>query len=189
MPHQRTARVEVPEFRRFQSEHLGSQTNANLRLQTLAHSALMRPSNRPVPQAKDNHDEMAKRKPEQGQHTPPPPQCWEYDLGNGFVAYAGKTDADNDRISLRFASANDHWFHVKGMPGSHVVLKGEDGEPDRDLLKQAAAIAAYHSKARAGGTVAVNMTLAKYVTKPKGAQPGTVQIKRETTLKVKPALP
>ena len=39
------------------------------------------------------------------------------------------------------------------------------------------------------GTVAVNVTQAKNVTKPRGADPGTVQIKRERTLKVKPGLP
>ncbi|MBW1646332.1 MAG: fibronectin-binding domain-containing protein, partial [Deltaproteobacteria bacterium] len=59
----------------------------------------------------------------------------------------------------------------------------------RQLLRQAAAIAAWHSKARQGGTVAVSCTKAKYVGKPRGAKPGTVQIRRETVLKVKPALP
>ncbi|MEM7165739.1 MAG: NFACT RNA binding domain-containing protein [Planctomycetota bacterium] len=122
-------------------------------------------------------------------YTPPAPKCWEYELPGGLRALAGKTDADNDQLSLRIAAANDYWFHVKGMPGSHVILLCGDIEPDRETLKQAAAIAAYHSKARGGGTVAVNMTQAKHVSKPKGAKPGTVQIRRESTLKVKPALP
>ena len=121
--------------------------------------------------------------------TPPQPRCWEYELENGFKVYAGKTDADNDLLSLRFARANDYWFHVKGMPGSHVILRVEEHEPDRATLEQAASIAAHHSRARDGGTVAVNVTQARHVTKPKGAEPGTVQIKRERTLKVKPGLP
>lgn len=132
---------------------------------------------------------MQKRDRAEGDYVPAPPRCWEYELDGGFRAYAGKTDADNDQLSLRFASANDYWFHVKGMPGSHVILKIESCEPDRGTIRQAAAIAAYHSKARGAGTVAVNMTLAKYVTKPKRAAPGTVEIKRESTLKVKPSLP
>ena len=61
----------------------------------------------------------------------PVPKCWEYELPGGFKAYAGKTDADNDQLSLRFARANDYWFHVKGMPGSHVILRVEDAEPER----------------------------------------------------------
>ncbi len=123
------------------------------------------------------------------EYRPPDPTCWEYELPGGFKVYAGKTDADNDQLSLRFAQPNDYWFHVKGMPGSHVILRVEDDEPDRATLKQAAAIAAYHSKARNGGTAAVNMTQAKNVTKPKGSSVGTVQIKRESTIKVKPAIP
>ncbi len=120
---------------------------------------------------------------------PTAPKCWEYQLAGGFMVYAGKTENDNDKLSLRFARPNDYWFHVKSMPGSHVILRVEDIEPDRDTLHQAAAIAAFHSKARAGGTVAVSMTLAKHVTKPKGASAGTVQIKRESTLKVRPGVP
>ncbi len=122
-------------------------------------------------------------------YTPPEPKAWVYNLPGGFTVYAGKTDADNDHLSLRFARANDVWFHVKGMPGSHVVLRVEESEPDRDTLKAAAAIAAYHSKARDGGKVAVNWTLAKNVRKPKGAKAGTVTIARESTIQVKPGVP
>lgn len=115
---------------------------------------------------------------------------YEYELPGGWKVLAGKTDEDNDRLSIKIAGANDWWFHVRGMPGSHVILRAEDDrEPDKDILKQAASIAAYHSKARSGGTVAVSCTLARYVTKPRGAKPGTVQIRKEIVLKVKPGLP
>ena len=103
---------------------------------------------------------------------------------------AGRTDADNDRLSLKIARPGDWWFHLTGQPGSHVVLRVPPGEePPRDVLKQSAAIAAWHSKARGGGVVAVSGTLARYVTKPRGAKPGTVSIRRETRFKVRPALP
>ncbi len=121
---------------------------------------------------------------------PPGPRVWAYDLGDGWVALAGKTDADNDRLSLKVAGPDDWWFHVRGMPGSHVVLRGPAGdEPGRERLDRAAAVAAWHSKARAGGVVAVSCTRARYVTKPRGAKPGTVQIRRERVLKVRPAVP
>ena len=122
-------------------------------------------------------------------YRPRDPKFWEYELDGGFRVYAGKTDDDNDQLSLRFADPNDYWFHVKGMPGSHVILRVNDEEPDRATLKAAASIAAYHSKARGGGTVTVNMTQAKNVSKPRGAKPGTVTIRRESTIKVKPTLP
>lgn len=118
------------------------------------------------------------------------PDCWAYELPGSFEALAGKTDADNDILSLQTAKANDLWFHVHGMPGSHVILRHPDGEkPDNATIKTAAAIAAWHSKARNAGTVPVSCTEAKHVGKPRGAKPGTVSIKREKTIKVRPALP
>ena len=113
-----------------------------------------------------------------------------YRLSGNWTVLVGRTDADNDRLSLKIAAPNDWWFHVRGMPGSHVILRCDrDADPDRDTLKRAAAIAAHHSKARDGGVVPVSATLARYVTKPRGAKPGTVQIRKEIVLKVRPALP
>jgi predicted ribosome quality control (RQC) complex YloA/Tae2 family protein len=113
-----------------------------------------------------------------------------FNLPGGWTVLAGKTDSANDRLSLKLAGPNDWWFHVRGMPGSHVVLKtADDQEPDRQTLEWAAAIAAYHSKARAGGVVAVSGTLARYVTKARGAKPGSVSIRKERVFKVRPALP
>lgn len=113
----------------------------------------------------------------------------QYELPGGWDVLVGKTDVDNDFLSLKVAKPNDYWFHVHGMPGSHVLLRAKpEAEPDKETLKQAAAIAAHHSKAKKGGVVAVSYTRAQYVTKPKGAKPGTVHIRKESLLKVRPAL-
>ena len=117
------------------------------------------------------------------------PRLLEYVLRDGWKVLVGRTDEDNDRLSLKVARPDDWWFHVRGMPGSHVILQGPPGaEPDRQTRKQAAAIAAYHSKAREAGVVAVSSTRARYVTKPRGAKSGTVQIRKEVVLKVRPKL-
>jgi predicted ribosome quality control (RQC) complex YloA/Tae2 family protein len=101
----------------------------------------------------------------------------------------GRSDADNETLSLHYADPQDYWFHVHGVPGSHVVLRAREGEePSRDVLRQAAAIAAYHSKARDGGVVPVSFTRAREVSKPRGAPVGTVEIRRETTIKVRPSI-
>jgi predicted ribosome quality control (RQC) complex YloA/Tae2 family protein len=133
------------------------------------------------------YEEMAKERPG---HGPEAPEAFTYTLPGGWIVYAGKTDVANDQLSLKVARPNDWWFHVRGMPGSHVLLRVDTGAtPPRDTLKQAAAIAAYHSKARTGGLVAVSGTPARYVTKPRGVKPGTVTIRRETVFQVRPALP
>lgn len=118
------------------------------------------------------------------------PDVWKYTLPGGWEALAGKTDADNDQLSLKTARANDLWFHVHGLPGSHVILHGPEGvAADSATIKQAAAIAAWHSKARSAGIVPVSCTEAKNVSKTRGAKPGSVCIKRGKTIKVRPALP
>jgi predicted ribosome quality control (RQC) complex YloA/Tae2 family protein len=124
------------------------------------------------------------------EHKPAEPEVWKYALPGGWEALAGKTDTDNDRLSLSTAAANDLWFHVHGLPGSHVILRGPEGEAaTAELIRQAAAIAAWHSKARNAGIVPVSCTEAKNVSKPRGAKSGSVCIKREKTVKVRPALP
>jgi predicted ribosome quality control (RQC) complex YloA/Tae2 family protein len=109
-------------------------------------------------------------------------------LPDGWQVLVGRTDADNDFLSFRLARPEDWWFHVRGMPGSHVILQGPPGvDPDRATLTRAAAIAAYHSKARHAGVVPVSGTRARDVTKPRGAPAGTVQIRHERVFKVRPA--
>jgi predicted ribosome quality control (RQC) complex YloA/Tae2 family protein len=104
-----------------------------------------------------------------------------YILPGGWEVMAGLTDADNDRLSLREARPNDFWFHVRGQPGSHVVLRVPGDDPGRDTLRLAAAVAAYHSKARNAGE-------ASNVSKPRGAAPGSVSIRRESVFKVRPSI-
>lgn len=117
----------------------------------------------------------------------PPAGVLEYVLPDGWVVFAGKTDAANDHVSVRLTRARDRWFHVRGMPGGHVVLRvPADREPDRATVERAASIAAYHSKARAGGVVAVSMAEGRHVSKPRGAKPGLVELRKETVLKVRP---
>jgi predicted ribosome quality control (RQC) complex YloA/Tae2 family protein len=111
-----------------------------------------------------------------------------YTLSGGWQVLVGQTDADNDYLSFRVARPDDWWFHVRGMPGSHVILQGPTGtDPDRETLQRAAAIAAYHSKARDAGVVPVSGTRVRDVSKPRGAKTGTVQIRNERVFKVRPA--
>ena len=115
--------------------------------------------------------------------------CHRYDV-DGWEILAGRSSRDNDYLTFKIAAANDWWFHLSGQPGSHVVLRVPDGaEPPKSILRAAAAIAAYHSKAKNAGTVAVSATLAKHVSKPRGAPAGQVSIRKETKIKVKPGLP
>ncbi|MBK6780550.1 MAG: DUF814 domain-containing protein [Gemmatimonadetes bacterium] len=119
---------------------------------------------------------------------PAPAGVVRYLLPGDWRVFAGKTDAANEELSLRFARPRDLWFHIHGLPGSHVVLQVPEGrEPEKRTVELAASVAAYHSKARAAGTVAVSCTEARHVSKPRGAKPGTVAITRERMIKTRPA--
>jgi predicted ribosome quality control (RQC) complex YloA/Tae2 family protein len=111
----------------------------------------------------------------------------EYLLPGDWQVFAGRTDAANEFVSLELAQPGDLWFHIRGMPGGHVVLRVPTGAtPDRVTAELAASIAAFHSKARSAGTVAVSCTEGRHVSKPAGARPGTVNIRKERVLKVRP---
>ncbi len=96
----------------------------------------------------------------------------------------------HDLVStMKIADRNDLWFHVKDMPGSHVLIKSEvNSDPDDALLVRAAEIAAYFSSAKDNSGVSVDYTLRKYVKKPSGGKPGFVTYTNQKTIYVKPKL-
>jgi predicted ribosome quality control (RQC) complex YloA/Tae2 family protein len=109
----------------------------------------------------------------------------------GFEVWAGKSSANNDVLTLRHAKPQDYWFHARGVPGSHVILRVATGrgEPSKAAIRQAASIAAYYSKMRTASMVPVAVTRRKYVHKPKGASAGSVVLQREDVIMVEPELP
>jgi predicted ribosome quality control (RQC) complex YloA/Tae2 family protein len=117
------------------------------------------------------------------------PRVIRYELPGDWELLVGGADADNDYVSMTLAEPDDWWFHADGVPGSHVILRAKpEVEPGRDTLRQAAAVAAYHSKARGAGTARVHCTRARHVSKPRGAKAGTVRVSEGTVLKVYPGI-
>ncbi|MBM2813374.1 MAG: hypothetical protein HW421_136 [Ignavibacteria bacterium] len=113
-----------------------------------------------------------------------------FELGEGYTLYVGKNAANNDELTMKFARANDIWFHARGSGGSHVVLKLEKNQkPPKDIIKRAASVAAYYSQARNAKYTPVAYCQKKYVHKSKGAPPGQVTIDREEVVMVEPKLP
>ncbi|MPM51836.1 putative protein YloA [bioreactor metagenome] len=105
---------------------------------------------------------------------------------DGFDIYAGKSNIQNDELTLKFADSDDMWLHTKNIPGSHVIIKcGEQPVPDR-TIEEAAVIAAYYSKAKDSSKVPVDFTPRRYVKKPNGAKPGMVIYVQNRTAYVDP---
>ena len=111
----------------------------------------------------------------------------EFRTTEGFTVLVGRNNRQNDQLTLKTAAKSDLWFHTKDIPGSHTILVTNGREPGDESIMQAAAIAAYHSRAKDGSQVPVDYTLVKNVSKPQGARPGTVIFVKNRTVYVKPS--
>ncbi|WP_026476426.1 Rqc2 family fibronectin-binding protein [Alkaliphilus transvaalensis] len=97
-----------------------------------------------------------------------------YLSSDGYEIYVGKNNKQNDEITFKISGKNDLWLHVKDMPGSHTILKCQEGEYTDQALLEAATLAAYYSKAKNATKVPIDYTLRKNVRKQSGAKPGMV---------------
>ena len=102
----------------------------------------------------------------------PPLPPMEYTSSEGLRILAGRNNLQNDQLSLKTAKPDDLWFHTRNCPGSHVILCTQGKPPGAQSIREAAALAAWHSRAR--GPAEVDYTPARLLKKPAGAPPGKV---------------
>ena len=97
-----------------------------------------------------------------------------YISSDGYDIYVGKNNIQNDELTFSFANGGDWWFHAKGAPGSHVIVKTNGDElPDR-TFEEAGRLAAWYSKGHSAPKVEIDYIQKKHVKKPAGAKPGFV---------------
>ena len=104
---------------------------------------------------------------------------------DGVTILVGKNNRQNDALTLKTALPDEVWLHAQNIHGSHVIIRTGGEVPDNTLY-DAAMLAAYYSKARGSSNVPVDYTLAKYVKKPSGANPGMVIYTHQRTVYVTP---
>jgi len=101
----------------------------------------------------------------------------------------GRGDEENDLLTFEVAAPEDFWLHVAGgASGSHVVVRNPeklDALPQA-VLERAAALAAWHSKARASRRVEVHVCRVADVDKRRGAPAGEVVLRRWERVRVTP---
>ncbi|MBS4959295.1 MAG: NFACT family protein [Clostridiales bacterium] len=118
----------------------------------------------------------------------PKSQPMHFVSSDGYDIFVGKSNTQNDVLTMKTAESTDLWFHTKQIPGSHVIVRtrGEENPPDR-TKEEAAVLAAYFSRAQQSGSlVAVDYTPRKFIRKPKGAKPGMVVYDTNQTAYVLP---
>ncbi len=109
-----------------------------------------------------------------------------YRSEDGFMILVGRNNRQNDQLTMKQASKQDIWLHTQNIPGSHVILVTGGMEPSETAIRQAAVLAAYHSKARNSAQVPVDFCRVRFVKKPNGAKPGMVIFTNQQTLYVRP---
>lgn len=93
---------------------------------------------------------------------------------NGYTILIGRNDASNDILTFEISGPYDIFLHVSGVPGSHVVIKKQDGDIPKDVIKKAAELAVKNSKAT--GKSKVVYTERKNVTKNNNHKIGQVNV-------------
>ena len=113
-----------------------------------------------------------------------------YTLSDGTTVFVGHNNIENDYLTFKLASKTDVWMHAKDIPGSHLIVKLENGRTVEDLsaelIYEAAAIAAAHCKFKDSENVPVDYVPVRYVKKPNGAKPGYVIFTNNRTVYVTP---
>ena len=111
---------------------------------------------------------------------------YHYRSTDGFDIYVGKNNFQNDELTFKFAEGNDWWFHAKGMPGSHVLVKTKTGEMPDCTFEEAGRLAAFYSKGRGNEKVEIDYLQKKNVKKPNKAKPGFVVYYTNYSLTIQP---
>lgn len=104
---------------------------------------------------------------------------------HGATVLVGKNARGNRRLTFQKARGDDYWFHIRGVPGAHVLLPQKRGKtPDLNTLLAVAQICLAHAKIPEGSSADVQYTKARHVSSIKGAADGRVQVHAEKVLRV-----
>lgn len=95
---------------------------------------------------------------------------------DGFIVYVGKDAKSNDYLTFNMSNKDDYWFHVRGVPGSHVVIKVKDKIPTENIIKEVAKLAKKNSKADKEPNKTVVYCKVKFVKKESGMNDGQVKV-------------
>ena len=109
-----------------------------------------------------------------------------YRSASGYDIYVGKNNYQNDELSFKVATGNDWWFHAKGMPGSHVIVKANNEELPDSVFEEAGRLAGFYSKGRENEKIEIDYLQKKNLKKPSGAAPGFVVYYTNYSLVIEP---
>lgn len=118
------------------------------------------------------------KKEKKGESGPP-----QFLSADGWTLIVGRNARENEEITFRIARGNDLWFHARGLPGSHLIVRMERRtEIPYQTLLDAATLALHFSDGRKAGKGDVVYTHRKYIQRPRGGKPGAVVVSQEKNI-------
>ena len=105
---------------------------------------------------------------------------------DGLAILVGRNSRQNDEVTFRRAEGDDWWFHARGVPGAHVIVRAGSRDLPPATIQRAAELAAYYSRLRGEVQAQVDYTRRRHVRRIPGAAPGLVTYSREQTISVIP---
>lgn len=107
----------------------------------------------------------------------------------GFAIIVGRNARQNERVTFEIATGSDLWLHVRGAPGSHVVIRSGGQAVAEETLQMAAQLAAYYSSLRGERAAPVVYTERRFVSRAPGGRTGQVIVRNEAVITVRAELP
>ncbi len=107
-------------------------------------------------------------------------------LSGGAIALVGRSPKENEHLTFSVATPGDFWFHARGIPGAHVIVKTGGSEITQEQIHEAAALAAGNSRASGEGHVEVDYTQRKHVRRHSSGRPGLVWYTDFASVRVRP---
>lgn len=94
---------------------------------------------------------------------------------DGYLVLIGRDALSNDYLTINMADPDDMWFHVKGVPGSHIVVRNNGVDMSYETKLKIANISIKNSKCK-DSIASVVCCKAKFVKKDKNSNPGKVVV-------------
>ena len=105
---------------------------------------------------------------------------------HGYDIFVGKNNFQNEELTFKVATRNDWWFHAKGIPGSHVIVKSNNEELPDEVFEEAGRLAGFYSKGRESDKIEIDYLQKKNIKKPNGSAPGFVVYYTNYSLTIHP---
>lgn len=129
-----------------------------------------------------------RRAPETAEGEPKRLPYRSYRSSGGIEILVGRGARANDELTYDVARPDDVWLHARDVTGAHVVMRWtQEGAPPARDLHEAAALAAWHSRARGSTVVPVDWTRRRHVRRARGGPAGRAIVQRAKTVMARPS--